>query len=733
MPLAAHTRLGPYEVLDKLGAGGMGEVYRASDTRLEREVAIKILPERFAEDPQVLARFQREAKAVASLSHPNIITIYDIGTEAGRTFAVMELLTGQTLGSRLRPSTMDWHGAVGIAIAVAEGLGAAHARGVIHRDVKPANIFLTSDGGVKVLDFGLARVVTASGRTATTVELETDPGVVMGTVSYMPPEQIRGQPADARSDIFALGCVLYEMVGGRQPFEGNTVPETFAAILHNAPSSLPDTAGEVPPGLENVIQRCLEKDAAKRFQSAQEFVTALRNVTETAERVAQAKVDTDARIGETAEWIRPEPAASVAVLPFVNVSPDPENEYFSDGLAEELIAVLSKVDGLHVVSRTSSFAFKAKSEDVRKIGEQLNVIAVVEGSVRKAGNRLRISAQLTNVATGYQLWSESYNRQLEDIFEIQDEIAQHIAKALQIVLKKEDKRVVEKASTVDVEAYDYFLRGRQFFHQFRQKGFEYARQMFAKAIEIDPGYARAYAGIADCHALLYSYWDSSEENLKKADEFSQKALQLAREVAETRVSRGMALMLQSQFAEAQQEFETAIQYDPSLFEAYYFYGRARLAEGKLEAATELFERAAQLRPDDYQSVCHLGGIYDGLGHKEEALAADRRAVEIAEKHLSLHPDDARALYLTAVSLCRLGDTDRSLDWAGRALAMDPNEPVTLYNVGCVYALQGESEQAVDCLQRAVDNGFGHKEWFENDSDLDSLREHPRFQSLLGDL
>jgi serine/threonine protein kinase/tetratricopeptide (TPR) repeat protein len=735
MTLAAHTRLGPYEIQACLGAGGMGEVYRARDSRLDRDVAVKVLPERLAHDATALARFQREVKAVAVLSHPNILAIYDVGTEQGHTYAVMELLEGQTLGKRLLGRVLDWHEAADIGAAIADGLEAAHAKGIVHRDVKPENVFLTSGGGLKILDFGLARLIDKAAPPPGAPELpslETLPGVVLGTMAYMSPEQVRGQPADARSDLFALGCILYEMVTGRRPFFGETTADTMAAILYESPPALSQSGRERPAELDRLIHRLIEKDPARRFASAREVAGILRGLGRKALLTAAAQqLETAAYGADTDSPLAPPSVApSVAVLPFRNMSSDPENEYFSDGLAEELISALTKVEGLRVASRTSAFAFKGKNEDVRKIGEQLSVRTVLEGSVRKSGNRLRITAQLVNVADGYHLWSETYNRDLADIFDIQDEIAQSITKALRVIFTPKEKNGKEKAPTPDVRAYELYLRGRQFFHQFRRRGFEFALQMFRGAIGLDPAYARAHAGIADCHSLLFMYWDTSEANLNKADEASRKALELNPDLAEAHVARGLAVALRKQYVEAEREYETAIRLDPSLFEARYFYARALHAQGKSEEAAHVYQEACGLRPDDYQAVTHLVSIYAGLGRQADADAACRRGLEIIEKHLALHPDDARALYLGATLCCRVGDAARGLEWAGRALAMDAEEPVTLYNVACVYALLDNKEQAIDCLEGALKHGFAHKAWIEHDSDLASLHEHPRYQALL---
>ncbi len=723
MTLAKSTILGPYEILSELGVGGMGEVYRARDSRLERDVALKVLPERVAQDADALARFQRESKAVAALSHPNIRTLYDIGTEDGRAFAVMELLEGETLADRLKRSPLDWRKAAQCGQAVADGLAAAHAKGIIHRDIKPQNIFLTADGEVKILDFGLARIEAngSAGGTGLTVTqtMETQVGSILGTVQYMSPEQVRGQPADARSDIFAFGCVLYEMLTGDRPFDRPTNPETMAAVLNDDPPDLAEAGYAGPAELQRIAAHCLEKNPDQRFQSARDLAFALKGVDagQSVQQTIQPQTGEDAEV-------------SVAVLPFADMSPQHDQDYFCDGMAEELINALSKVEGLRVASRTSASAFKGKQEDIRKIGDQLNVRTVLEGSVRKAGDRLRINAQLVNVADGYQLWSGTFDRSIEDVFAVQDEIAQAITKALRVVLTEKNKHAIAKAPTDNIQAYECYLRGRQYFHQFHRKGLERARKLFMRAYELDPEYAGAYAGVADCCSMLYTYCDATEAHLKDADEASRKALELDPQLAEAHVARGLAASLNKQYDEARLAFETAIRQNPELFEAYYFYARALFAEGELAEAAKLFEQASQRRPEDYVAPSLLGNVNIALGNKEEALAAYGRSVSAAERHLELFPEDGRALYMGAVGMVQLGQRDRALEWAQRALAAEPEEPWVLYNVACAYALLGQPEKAIDCLDDAITFGMGHKEWFENDSDLDSLRDHPRFSGLL---
>jgi len=421
------------------------------------------------------------------------------------------------------------------------------------------------------------------------------------------------------------------------------------------------------------------------------------------------------------------------VLPFVNMSAEAENEYFTDGIAEEIINALTKIRALRVVARTSSFAFKGKNEDIGEIGKRLKVATVLEGSVRKAGKRLRIMAQLINVEDGFHLWSERYDRELEDVFAIQDEIAQNIVRALRVVLSDEEKRAIEKVPTADVQAYDYYLRGRQFFHQFRHTGIQYARRMFERAIEIDPRYALAHAGVADCCSFLYMYWDASKANLEQADAASRKAFELDPELAEAHAARGLAVSLSKRYDEAQREFETAIRLNPNLFEALYFYGRTCFQQGKLVEAVQHFVQASRVRPEDYQSALLISLPLKGLGRQAEAQAALRHGLQVVERHLELNPDDARALYMGAIAMIQLGQGERGLEWASRALAMDPEDSGVLYNVACAYALQGQTEQAIGVLEKAIENGFGHKEWLEHDSDLTSLRGEPRFQALIARL
>jgi TolB-like protein/cytochrome c-type biogenesis protein CcmH/NrfG len=412
------------------------------------------------------------------------------------------------------------------------------------------------------------------------------------------------------------------------------------------------------------------------------------------------------------------------------MSPEKDQEHFCDGIAEEIISSLTQVKELHVASRTSSFAFKGKSEDVRMIGRKLGVAAVLEGSVRKAGDHLRITAQLINVEDGYHLWSERYDREMKDIFAIQDEISRSIAATLKITLTPEESSALAKVPTADVQAYDYYLRGKQFLYQYKRKGIEFALRMFTQAIELDPNFALAYAGISDCCAFLFLYAGSHEVHREQADSSSLRAIELDPESPEAYASRGVALALKADYGEAEKAFETAIRLGPRLFEAYYYYARIAFVQGKVEKAIELYEKASEVQPQDYQAPLLVAQIYADIGRDQEAQAARRRGICIAEARLRLNPDDARALYLGANGLVALGECEKGLEWARQAVELDPNDPMLLYNVACIQSLAGKVEEAFDCLERSVKSGLTEKRWLERDSNLDPLRSHPRYQKLL---
>ncbi len=712
---AVGETISHYKISSQLGFGGMGVVYKAGDLTLHRDMALKFLPADVASDPAARQRLVREAQAASRLNHPNIATIYEVGEAEGVPYIAMEYVNGESLRHALQRGPISATQLTSLARQIADALHAAHQAGVLHRDIKPANVMLDASGRAKILDFGLAALTgreRGAGEPEETFMTRTATmNSTGGTVPYMSPEQLRGEATDQRSDIFSFGVMLYECLTGRLPFRGETSIDIMQAILRKPLTPVRELIPDVSPDWEHLLERCLSKAPEQRFHSMSEVLDALTHISEPVARAER----------------------SLAVLYFENPGGSKEDEYFRDGITEDIITELSKVNELWVFTRSAVETFRDKPVTSQQIGQQLNATHVLEGSLRRAGDRLRITARLVETRTSRSVWAERYDRQLEDVFAIQDEIAQNITRALKLVLSDTEKRAIEKPQTVDVQAYDYYLRGRQFFYQFNRKGFDFARQMFARAIVIDPAYARAYAGVADCCSFLYMYFESTDANLKEADAASRKALELDPELAEAHASRGVANLLNKRYDDAEAEFEMATKLNPKLFEGYYFRARAAFSQGKLEEAAHWFEEASRVNPEDYQAPTLLGMVYQSMGRSADAVAARRRGVQIVERHIDMHPEDARALYLGAGALVSVGQKERAMQWAQRALNIDPDDPSVLYNVACVYSLLGELEKSIDCLEKTLMHGEWYKGWAEHDSDLDNLRTHPRFQTLLKSL
>ena len=705
-----------YDLQREIGRGGMATVYLAQDQKHRRAVAIKILHPHLAASVE-LERFQREVAIAARLNHPRILTLIDSGAADGFVYYVMPYVQGESLRGRLtREPRLPLPEAVRITREVASGLGYAHDQGVVHRDIKPENVML-HEGEAMVTDFGISKALSSGAETAL-----TQTGLTLGTPAYMSPEQASGdEELDGRSDLYSLGCMLFEMLAGQPPFAGPTAQAVIVKRFTEPVPSIRAIRPGVSAALEKILSRLLARNPADRFATATQLVQALAAIPDESTG-AGADTTTVSRQQTTGK--------SIAVLPFADMSPDKDQDYFCEGIAEEIINAMTKVQALRVASRSSAFAHKGKNQDIREVGEQLGVSTVLEGSVRKAGSRLRIIVQLINVTDGYCLWSERFDRELEDVFAVQDEIAENIVRALRVVLTDQEKRAIDQPRPGSVEAYEFYLRGRQAFNLFREKSLQFARRMFARAIEIDPAFAPAYAGTADASSFLFMWWDPSRANLHEAEAASRQALELAPEMAEAHAARGLALTLSEQYAEAEREFLTALRLDPKSFDAHYFYARACFQQGRYEDAAAAFVRASALRPEDYQSPALLALAYKALGRSAEGEQSQLKALRIIERHLELNPDDARAVYLGANGLAYLGKSEESLAWSERALALDPLDPAVLYNVACGFAQLGLTDKALDCLEQATTYGSGHRPWIEKDPDLDPIRNHPRFVALL---
>jgi serine/threonine-protein kinase len=754
MSLEAGYRLGRYEILEPLGAGGMGEVYRARDSELERDVAIKVLPDDVARDSSRLERFKREARAVAKLAHPNILEIWDFGREGDVIYSVTELLDGETLRARAIGVALGWRRAAGIGAGIADGLAAAHEAGIVHRDLKPTNVFITSDGRVKILDFGLAATIDppeAEDTDSPTASRVTDPGTVLGTVGYMSPEQVRGRPVDHRTDIFALGCILYEIVSGRRAFAGDTSADTMAAILTEDPAELSSADAVLPAELERTIERCLEKRPQGRFQSASDLAFALRSLMSTAERTPSDRRGARARAEDT--------TPSIAVLPFSDMSPDRDQDYFCEGLAEEIINGLAQVDDLRVVARTSAFAFKDRREDIREIGSALDVGTVLEGSIRKAGSRLRITVQLIDAADGYHLWSQRFDREMDDVFEIQDEISLAVVDSLEVKLFAPERARLVKRHTESPDALNFYLQGRHFWNRRDNVGYETALDYFERAIKTDLTYALPHVGIADTFVQLGFYgFTPPGEAFERARAAARTALEIDDTIGEAHVSlAAVHLYFDWDWAAAEAEFRRAIVLSPSYALAHHWYGALLGVIGRMDEAIERIKHAEQLDPVSPAISGHAGLVLWGAQRNDEAIEHLRRAIELDPSFVLAHTS------LAFVHQAK-GLEEEALESARTAESLAGDTPHTLGDVGWVYGVTGRTDDALRILERLekleaeryvspmpkgwVYLGLGRmNDYFEQvdrallvrdawlvftrwSPQVNSVRSHPRFQDLL---
>jgi serine/threonine protein kinase/tetratricopeptide (TPR) repeat protein len=706
-----NRKISHYQIEGLIGEGGMATVYRAVDERLGRSVALKFLHPSSSADEAMRRRFLTEARAAAALDHPNICTIYDVDEGPdGELFIAMALYTGETLDALLARGPVAPARALEIVGQAARGLSAAHEELIVHRDVKPANVMLATHDVVKMLDFGLAHLRG---------QPQGEAGLVSGTPAYMSPEQLRGEPVDNRTDIWSLGVVFYEMLAGKRPFTGSSLRELIASVLHAPLQPLAEMRG-LPLHVDRIVGRALARRRDDRYSSIDLFADdLLRLRDEIRDDNALAAAQTERRIAVSGR-------RSVAVLPFADMSPTGDQEYLCEGIAEEVLGALAAVPDLRVASRSSSFRFGTKAVDVREVGSRLNVDLIVEGSVRRAGDRLRISAQLVNVDDGFRLWSDRFEGDLSDIFAIEERIARRIAEALEVTLDA----TAERGGTTDAAAYNLYLQGRRFFHQHRRKTFEIALQTFQGAIDIDPGYARAFAGIADCNSFLRLYFGGGSETVEAAGSASLKAIELAPDLAEALTSRGLALFLTGDYESATLFLHQAIAAGPSLYEAHYISGRVSFSRGDFAAAAQQFEKACELSPDAFDASYLLGMALRRLSKLDAARRADRACIEAVKSRVRHHPDDTRAWTMGAAVLAEMGESDRAAAWVERALAIDRDESIILYNAACVYTALNRFDEAFACLEGVLGNGAISASWMENDPDLDPLRSDSRFPRLI---
>jgi len=723
-----------YKVTRKLGSGGMGVVYEAEDSRLGRRVAVKFLPEAMAQDSQLIERFQREARAASALNHPNICTIHAIEQHDGRHFLVMELLEGQTLGQLMTKQPFPMEKLLPMAIQIADALESAHAKGIVHRDIKPANLFLTDRGQVKVLDFGLAKIEAAelpeAGSSPSRMDTMvgaglTSPGSTMGTVSYMSPEQARGQLVDARTDLFSLGTVLYQLASGMLPFRGDTSAMVFDAILNRDPVPVAEVNPAVPPDFGRLLAKLLEKDRTLRCQSATELKTDLNRL----KRDLESGSKRTAELTETKTGLVKPSTKSVAVLYFENLSGVREDEYLRDGITEDIITELSKIRGLNTYSRPTVLAFRDKQVTPGQIGQQLKAAYVLTGSLRRSGNRLRITTQLVDTTTDFPLWSERYDREMKDVFEVQDEIARKIAEALRVTLSPQELEALAVKPTENLQAYDLYLRGKRYARRQTRQDLEFALQMFENAVTMDPSFALAYAACAGACAMFFCNFSRDPIWVERARNASGRAVALRWDLPEVQVSQAWVLYATDLHAEAVRMTQKAIERKRDCEGAYYLLCRALFSAGRYQEVADIFETALEASGEDYNVYVPVMNALGALGKEEIRRNVLLRCVAALENHLKQVPEDARARILIGGHYAELNRFEDAMRETDLAMTLRANEASILYNAACNYCLLKTKAQAMEALRKAWEAGFKDSIWARRDPDLTLLRDDPEFDRL----
>ncbi|MBI1804716.1 MAG: protein kinase [Ignavibacteriae bacterium] len=698
-----------YQILEKLGEGGMGVVYKAQDLKLDRMVAIKFLPSHLSASAENKARFLQEAKAAAALNHPHILGVYEIDEENGTLFFAMEYVEGTTLKyyiANLKSGTgIPINQAIEWTSQIAQGLKAAHEKNIVHRDIKPENVMLANDGKLKIMDFGIAKLKSGTGLTKT--------GTSLGTLSYMSPEQAQGVAADHRSDIWSLGIVLYEMLTADLPFKAEHEAGLLYLIVNEEPPvpSLMDR--KIPHQMDGVIKKMLAKDRALRFQNVDELLHSLQ--------------ETRSAIENTPAQVQ---AKAIAVLPFGNISPDKESDYFSDGLTEELIINLSRLKDIRVVPRTTSMQYKGTNKEVKAIGRELGTRYILAGSVRKFQDNLRIAVELVDVDADAQLWAETYKGKLADVFDIQEQVSKQIVDALMVKLTPIEKAVLSKRSTLNPEAFDYYLRARGFLYRFSKNNMNISIQLFQKAIELDQRYAAAYAGLGEAYAYLYQYLDRRESWLDKAIEACLKAQIYDPSLSEAYAALAVAYFNKKSFDEAIVAGKKAIELDTNNHAAYWILGRIYHNMDRDKEAIDLFKTSIALNSDFYIAYSDLTLAYERVGDKEKQMEILRKTLQMYPRILLQYPDDARAHMFYAISLVQVGRKEEAKIEAKKSLDLSPADTVSLYNAACFYSQMDEKRLALDTLRNAILAGWVDFEWIKRDTDLDNIRNEPEYIEMV---